>query len=311
MIDVSRPAYESAAHCTLAPTKTEWEDLHRYAETLRSLNDRLRGAYEQLSSLLSLGQAMNAAGSRERDGEILLEIIREVLPYKSAALLLYEEENYRRLNAVDMTAALDEELAHQCENGVLQWVREESHPTALAAAPGDKGPTSYAFAPLLFQEEFVGVLWLAIDAPVESLTQDKLQIIDVLAGQAAAAFRNAAYIDLERSYQQLHALESIKDDLTHMIIHDLRSPLTIIMGNIENALALATHPKQNEILTRGIAGCESLLNLINNLLDVSRMEEGKLQLRREPMCIQDVIQANLEIVNPAAARMHKEVVCRV
>lgn len=294
------------------PSVEEWSQLIRYAETLRALNERLRASYEQLSSLLSLGQAINAAGSRGRVGEILMEIAREVLPYRAAAILLYEEETYHRQAAVDLTPELDAELSRQTTEGVLEWVREAAQPTTVAAdgACGG-GAESYAFLPLLFQQEFVGVLWLAIDEPVESLTEDRLQVAEVITGQAAAAFRNAAYADLERSYQQLHALESMKDDLIHMIIHDLRSPLTVIMGNVETAQCLSKDPKEQDILQRVICGCEGMLTLIGNLLDVSRMEEGRLQLRLEEFRFSEVVQANLDILAPAATRWNKPIVCRI
>ena len=58
----------------------------------------------------------------------------------------------------------------------------------------------------------------------------------------------------------------------HMIVHDLRTPLTVIMGNVETASALATAPKQHDLLQRAAPG-EQLLTLIGNLLDISRMEE--------------------------------------
>jgi len=292
------------------PSAAEWAQMVHYAETLRALNDRLRTSYEQLSSLLILGQAFNAAGSRGRVGEILMEIAREVLPYRAAALLLYEDETYHRRGAVDLTPELDAELSRQMMDGVLEWVREAGQPTTRAADGDQAGAVqSYAFLPLLFQQELVGVLWLALDEPVERLTEDRLQVADVIAGQAAAAFRNAAYADLEHSYQQLHALESIKDDLIHMIVHDLRSPLTVIMGNVETALFLAQDPRQKEILQRVTSGCEGMLTMIGNLLDVSRMEEGKLEPRLEEFPLAEVIQANLDILSPAAARWNKPIVC--
>ncbi|HOJ22968.1 MAG TPA: hypothetical protein PLY56_15685, partial [Armatimonadota bacterium] len=115
------------------PSATEWAQMLHYAETLRALNDRLRTSYEQLSSLLILGQAFNAAGSRGRVGEILMEIAREVLPYRAAAILLYEEGTYHRRGTVDLTPELDAELSRQMMDGVLEWVREAGQPTTRAA----------------------------------------------------------------------------------------------------------------------------------------------------------------------------------
>ncbi len=84
--------------------------------------------------------------------------------------------------------------------------------------------------------------------------------------------------------ESLSALETTKRDLTHMIVHDLKSPLSATLGSIDYVLMLAQDtlpPDQKKLLTLGAKSGRDLLRLIQNLLDVAKMEEGKLQLRRE------------------------------
>ncbi|NLC55382.1 MAG: hypothetical protein GX774_00910, partial [Armatimonadetes bacterium] len=293
------------------PTAEEWAELRHYAEALRVLNDRLRTAYEQLTALIPLAQALNAAGSREHLGRILLELVQQLLPYRAAALLLADDTGWRRQATADLTPVLEAELTRQCDEGALEWLRESATAIPLPAPEGITDDiASYVFLPLLYQEDFVGALWLATAEPVEDLTEDRLELTRVLTDHAAAAFRSAAYTDLERSHQQLLALEATKDELMHMIVHDLRTPLTVIMGNVETASALATAPKQHDLLQRARSGCEQLLTLIGNLLDISRMEEGRLALCRERLSVAEAFQPCLEMLAPAAARWNKPIVCR-
>ncbi|MDQ2731125.1 MAG: PAS domain-containing sensor histidine kinase, partial [Armatimonadota bacterium] len=85
--------------------------------------------------------------------------------------------------------------------------------------------------------------------------------------------------ELQESYQRLQELEKLRDDLTHMIIHDLRTPLTSVLvgmqmlqggGNLDDF--------QREMVTIAINGGQTLLNMINDLLDVEKMESGSMQL---------------------------------
>jgi signal transduction histidine kinase len=82
--------------------------------------------------------------------------------------------------------------------------------------------------------------------------------------------------------ESLSALETTKRDLTHMIVHDLKSPLSATLGSIDYVLMLAKDtlpPDQKKLLTLGAKSGKDLLRLIQNLLDVAKMEEGKLPLR--------------------------------
>ena len=293
------------------PSAEDWDELVHYAETLRALNDRLRASYEQLSSLVTLGQAMAAAGSRGRVGEILLATVREILPYRAAAVLLQEEAGFQRQCAADLTPDLESVLDRQVNEGILEQARNAAQPTLRAAPEVTEGPRAYVLLPLLYQGEFVGLLWLAMDEPAEDLTQEHLHTAGVLARQAAAAFRNAAYADLERSYQQLHALEAVKNDLMHMIVHDLRGPLTAIMANVEVAGMLSTEARPSEILSRALAGCETLVTLITNLLDVNNSEEGEMEVHRTRFPLLEALQPTIDARMPIAAQMNMPIVCEI
>ena len=82
---------------------------------------------------------------------------------------------------------------------------------------------------------------------------------------------------IEALYEQLKSLDKAKNDLTHMIVHDLRTPLTSLLGGIESIEATDDN---RELLEISIGGGNSLLEMINDLLDVSKMEEGLLILEQ-------------------------------
>lgn len=110
------------------------------------------------------------------------------------------------------------------------------------------------------------------------------QIDEVLARAKAHIALRRAQKELAENYEHLRELEKVRDHLVHLIVHDMRSPLTIIMGNLELIRMLAGDSLQadaTERLNTAAQGVRELADMANDLLDVSKMEEGKMALKLE------------------------------
>ncbi|HEY8176213.1 MAG TPA: PAS domain-containing protein, partial [Gemmatimonadaceae bacterium] len=76
-------------------------------------------------------------------------------------------------------------------------------------------------------------------------------------------------------------LEALRDSLTHMIVHDLRAPLNAILMSLELlGDASVAEAKKQEIVRRGLASTQMLMQMISTLLDVNKMEAGEMPLNR-------------------------------
>jgi two-component system, sensor histidine kinase and response regulator len=105
-----------------------------------------------------------------------------------------------------------------------------------------------------------------------------------------------SYSELAQMNLQLKELEKIKEGLTHMIIHDLNSPLMAISGNIQLVLMdkKELSEKHARFMQACLNQCHDLSQLIQGLLDVHRMEEAKLQLMKGKTEIELMIREILE-----------------
>ena len=84
---------------------------------------------------------------------------------------------------------------------------------------------------------------------------------------------------LQQNYKRLQELEKLRDDLTHMIIHDLRTPLTSVIAGMQTLDVVGDlNADQREIMEIAVTGGETLLGMINALLDVEKMESGAMTL---------------------------------
>lgn len=103
---------------------------------------------------------------------------------------------------------------------------------------------------------------------------------------------------LEENYQRLREAESLRDSLTDMVVHDLRTPLTSFMGGLRLIPALGEiNPMQKQTLDIAVRGGETLLGMINDLLDVSKTEAGALKLNTDELDTADLIQSALDNVS--------------
>jgi len=85
--------------------------------------------------------------------------------------------------------------------------------------------------------------------------------------------------EIEALYEKLRALDKSKEDLTRMIVHDLRTPLTAVIGGMQSLEELGDlNEDQKELADMAASGGLSLLGMINNLLDISKMESGAINL---------------------------------
>jgi len=87
---------------------------------------------------------------------------------------------------------------------------------------------------------------------------------------------------LADSYQELRALEGLRDDLVHMVVHDMGSPLTAVLARLDTVKLAQADLSQDarEDLDATISSVLALTRMTHDLLDVSRLEAGRMPIRR-------------------------------
>ncbi len=194
------------------------------------------------------------------------------------------------------------------------WSRIHSLNQQLATVTGAKSILS---VPLKVKDRVRGAL--TVDRDQENgFTQDDVELLMTLAGQVAIALDNTdAYrmietlnIGLEQKVQertdsleqvnreletantQLRELNHLKSAFVSIVSHELRTPMTSIKGYVENMLEGLTGElgeKQRYYLTRVKHNTERLTRMIGDLLDLSRIEAGRVELKIAPLLIQDLV----------------------
>ena len=109
----------------------------------------------------------------------------------------------------------------------------------------------------------------------------------------------AGFLDITR----LRELDRMKDEFVSVVSHELRTPLTAIRGSLQLLLAdpeSVPDSDNRQLLEVALKSCERLVRIINDILDISKMEAGQLKLKRRPLSIPDVAQQSIESVQQIA-----------
>jgi signal transduction histidine kinase len=132
-------------------------------------------------------------------------------------------------------------------------------------------------------------------APKQDWTRQDFELL--LTDYRGSVFRHLLAETIERVNEQkaqLQALEKMKDDLTAMIVHDLRTPLTVIIGALESAEPPQGDEVTAEFMQMALLSGKRLLGMVNDLLDITKMESGEMKLELEEVEVRELAQGALE-----------------
>ncbi len=106
-----------------------------------------------------------------------------------------------------------------------------------------------------------------------------------------------------RDVTEERLLAQMREDLTRTMVHDLRNPINVISGSLE---LLERHreglsDEQHAIVALARESTQKVFELVNNILDVSRLESGQMPLEREPVCLGDLIAEAIRLQTPLAS----------
>ncbi len=187
--------------------------------------------------------------------------------------------------------------------GVPVFVPQVSDDMFVAAAQGDAdrleklrslGLVSYMCVPMAANDRVLGVLTLANTESSRQLGNDDLRLALDVASRAALAIDNA------QSYRRLQNANRLKDEFLATLSHELRTPLNAVLGYARmlqsGAVTPEKVPQAIEVIGRNAA---SLAQIVEDVLDVSRIVLGKARLRIEPTDIASVIEDAIATVKPA------------
>ncbi len=118
-------------------------------------------------------------------------------------------------------------------------------------------------------------------------------------------------MELAEKNESLMRMDRFKEDLTNLIIHDMKNPLFVIQGNLQ-MMSMSMENVPPEILKKYAQRIErssqQLLRMVVNLLDISRIEEGTIDLKNDYADINEIIDKIIERIKDYPENKNKEII---
>jgi len=190
------------------------------------------------------------------------------------------------------------------EMGVAHW----SYDLGQVAGRGtDTLPASEAlYVPLLASGEPVGALGVKPKDPERLFIPEQLHLLEAFAHQSALAVAGDRLEQKQKQTQVLMETEKLRSSLLSSVSHDLRTPLAAIAGSASSLLENRENmdkKTQDELLENIFGESERLNRLVNNLLEMTRLESGAIRAKKEKIHIN-------EIIGSALSRLEKQIGAR-
>jgi signal transduction histidine kinase len=159
--------------------------------------------------------------------------------------------------------------------------------------------------PLLSEDEVIGVLTVTRKAPGE-FPPETVRLLQTFATQSALAIQNARlFLEIEDKSRQLEAASQHKSEFLANMSHELRTPMNAILGFSEvlaEGMFGEINDKQAEYLRDILESGRHLLSLINDILDLSKIEAGRMELELTNFDLPGAIETALILVRERASR---------
>jgi PAS domain S-box-containing protein len=188
--------------------------------------------------------------------------------------------------------------------GKAAWVPRVTDEVIAEAACGDAeraalikalGLTSYIIVPITAHGRTFGALSVASARSGRVYTEDDVRFAGDLAFRAAIAMDNA------RAYHEARVANRLKDEFLATLSHELRTPLNAILGYSRLVQSgVLTGEKQTRAFTTIERNARALTQIVEDVLDVSRIISGKIRLHIEPIDLSQVVRSAVDTVFPAA-----------
>ena len=284
-------------------------ELTRSVEQLTALGDvgRAVSSSLDLDTVLTtiVGRAVDLSGS---DGGTIFEYDDTAGEFTARATLNADEGQSAAVRATRLRrgeGAVGQMAVTREPFQISDIAAEGAYESRIRGAMLASGTHSVLAIPLLHEDRLVGGLVVTRRAP-GAFTNEVVELLKTFATQSALAIQNARlFRELEMKSRELEAASQHKSEFLANMSHELRTPLNAIIGFSEvlsERMFGELNEKQDEYLKDIHVSGQHVLSLINDILDLSKIEAGRMELEVTDFDLPMAIDNALTLVRERAAR---------
>jgi len=249
----------------------------------RSQTETIRTREVQTTNLYALSRGLASAVGLKDILNTVIRHVSETLPGQ-VAIFIPEGES------LNLQAASPGISQGEKERSVALWAFRNGQ----MAGRGTETLSSseFLYLPLQTGARAVGVMGIKWEPAYGDLAPERRRLLEAFSNQAALAIERTYLAQEAERVQLLQATERLERSLLNSISHDLRTPLSSIMGTLSSLRDEGNTPvdeSRRELIDLAWEEAERMNRFVGNLLDITRLEAGVLKIKKELYDLQDLL----------------------
>jgi signal transduction histidine kinase len=275
----------------------------------------VRDKAEEMGILYDVGRDLTSTIERPKLSRIVIKTLKGRLEYPACTLLLIDkekEELYVEATSYEMNQDIRERRLKVGRDGVTGWVAHTKQtkyvPDVTVEERYIKGrgkAKSELAIPIIFGDELLGVIDFEKDVK-DGFSNDEIRFLSLFANQLSVALYNVnMFEETLRMNEELNRVSELKSEFVSLVSHELRTPLTAIKSSIDIILLRMEETLEESVsyfLKIAKANVDRLSNMIDNILDISRIESGRMQFSFQPLSIKEPASKAINNITPLAVQ---------
>jgi len=271
------------------------KERNRELLVLKKISETILGFLDLRSVIESILEEAMLSGSFDLGNVRLLDPSGETLEVAA-------DRGYRdRQNALGhrrLSRAMESRQSHFGERIFNQsCIEEHVQESGRFRTLKKEGVESFITVPVRASGDMLGIIQLASRTP-RQFRPEEVNLLETIGNQMGVALQKAKlYEETRRQAVELERANKMQADFAAMIAHDLRSPLVNIMGVVDVMMAGIfgdVTEEQKKWLLRLQANSRGLVDLVSDFLDVSKLESGYVDVNREVVSLEGMIEKSIE-----------------
>ncbi|HXD07104.1 MAG TPA: two-component system sensor histidine kinase KdpD [Burkholderiaceae bacterium] len=237
---------------------------------------------ERVSALYEMSRDLSGALMPEQIAEIAARFMDS--EFEARAALLVADLQDRVHAPVPLPV-----LPAGIDAGVAQWAFD--HGEAAGQGTNTLPASPILYLPLKAPMRLRGVLAIEPRNPARLAGPEQRRLLDTCASLLAISLERIHYVDVAQSTTVQMESERLRNSLLAAISHDLRTPLSALVGMADTlAMSAGTAPgRQGEIVQAMREAAQRMNSQVNNLLDMARLQSGRVQLSRQWLMLEEAV----------------------
>lgn len=275
----------------------------KYEERIKQLEDELSGFQNAVAELKILNEIAVSAGKASNIDQTLNIIVQKIIKSVEAEqgliyLITEQKDVFTTFIKQDDTSRLKH--SYHISNNITGWVLLHEKPLLIENLSSDKRFKSteeekrdirtVLCSPVWFEGKIIGIILMINKKNKKSFSENELTLLSIIAVQAGQLIKNSELqqLNFEKKreaeiarleMEKLQGLDRIKTNFFTNLSHEFRTPLTLILGPLEKIMDQKNYNEDQLKLI--YKNANRLLRLINQLLDLTSIDAGKMKLNVE------------------------------